>query len=289
MLMSQKRLFGFARKDLNMYNVGIVYTYDRYINNIFFVEKLKKELEQYNIIAELEIIDNDFFYDTLKKYDLIIIRSVIPELIRFCRQNNISTVNSLKVHNIGNDKWETYKFAQKNNIETADTILINQKDYDEIDVYVGKGFIIAKSLDGHGGSEVFNIAKNNTKTFKALGKENIILQEMCDPGKDLRVYIVSNQVIVGMLRESKSDFRSNYKLGGSARKHILTAEENKIINKVLESSFFDFASIDLIYKKGKPILNEIEDIVGSRMVYENTNIDIIKIFAKWINKKLRSL
>ena len=50
---------------------------------------------------------------------------------------------------------------------------------------------------------------------------------------------------------------------------------------------FDYAGIDLIYDNGKPVLNEIEDVVGSRMLYNHTDIDTAKLYIKYIKDTLK--
>ncbi len=270
-----------------MSKVAIIYTYNRYNGNEFFVEKLKFELNKYHIQGDLLLVDNAFNYKVLDSYDLVIIRSIVPIITRYCKRKKILTINSSYINTIGNNKWLTYKFARKNRIETANTILVRPKCCKKINKLKEKNFIVAKSLDGHGGSEVFDLSKESAEVLSQ--KKHIILQEMCENGKDLRVYVIANKIIVSMLRQSTINFRSNYKLGGMVEEHNLTSEEKQLVEKILKTTFFDFAGIDLIYKNGKPILNEIEDIVGSRMLYENTQVDIIKIFAEWINEKINLL
>ena len=124
----------------------------------------------------------------------------------------------------------------------------------------------------------FRKLPNNTK------KNELIVQKLVDKGKDKRTYIVNNQIIVSMLRTSNVDFRSNFSLGGKAEMSNLTKEEKVLIDKVLKTFNFDFAGIDIIYKNGKPYINEIEDVVGSRMVYKYTDIDIVKKYLDYIEE-----
>jgi glutathione synthase/RimK-type ligase-like ATP-grasp enzyme len=88
-----------------------------------------------------------------------------------------------------------------------------------------------------------------------------------------------------MLRTNKNDFRSNFSLGGNAEKSTLSESEKNLIDSVLKVLKFDFAGIDIIYKNNRPYINEIEDVVGSRMVYANTDIDIIKLYLDYIKEK----
>ena len=40
-----------------------------------------------------------------------------------------------------------------------------------------------------------------------------------------------------------------------------------------------------MFNGGKIVFNEIEDSVGARMVYEKTDIDILRLYCDYIKKK----
>ena len=61
-----------------------------------------------------------------------------------------------------------------------------------------------------------------------------------------------------------------------------------IIEKVLSHMNFDFAGIDLIYHNGHPVLNEIEDVVGSRMLYNYTDINAGKEYIRYIKMDVKT-
>lgn len=63
---------------------------------------------------------------------------------------------------------------------------------------------------------------------------------------------------------------------------LINRRRKKLIEKVLKIFYFDYAGIDIIYKNNKPVINEIEDVVGARMVCFNTDFDIIEEFVKYI-------
>lgn len=89
-----------------------------------------------------------------------------------------------------------------------------------------------------------------------------------------------------MLRISDKDFRSNFCLGGMAEVYNLSDEEVEKVEKVIRLFDFDFVGIDFIFNNGKMVFNEIEDVVGSRMVYTYTNIDIVEMYVDYILEKV---
>ena len=256
--------------------IWIVYDKVRIEKNKDFVKFLTELFGNINIKTKLVFAENIRRYKTFPK--IAIMRTDNFEVSRYLEERNVKVCNNSKVSEICNDKYKTYLYLKENNVDVIDTYKCgeNQKL-----VYP----IVVKSKFGHGGSEVFMI-NNDTELCeitKKYNKDDLILQSLADKGKDKRTYVINNKTVISMLRTSKTDFRSNYSLGGRAEKSNLTNDEKALINKVLKLFHFDFAGIDIIYKNGKPYINEIEDVVGSRMVYKYTNYDIIKDYVEYIN------
>ena len=63
-------------------------------------------------------------------------------------------------------------------------------------------------------------------------------------------------------------------------------EEREKVKKVIRLFDFDFVGIDFIFNNGKMVFNEIEDVVGSRMVYTYTDIDIVEMYVDYILEKV---
>ena len=101
-------------------------------------------------------------------------------------------------------------------------------------------------------------------------------------GKDLRVWVIGGKIICSVLRVSKTDFRSNYCLGGEAVPYALSQSETELIKKIISLVKGDYYGIDFVFNNGKIVFNELEDTVGARMVYAKTDIDIISLFAEYI-------
>ena len=105
-------------------------------------------------------------------------------------------------------------------------------------------------------------------------------------GKDVRVYAIGNRIVQAMLRVSETDFRSNFCLGGQAEPYELGAEEQYMVQKILEELKTDYVGIDFLFDQGKMVLKEIEDAVGARMLYSGTDLDILKNYMEYIKKEL---
>ncbi len=258
----------------------ILYYMEDYKKNKRFVELIGNRLEKENILTRVVLLNNQNIDELLKKNtpEVVINRSRNCEIAKRMEREGIKVINNSFVTKIANDKLYTYEFL-KNKIEFM-PLLGDDEEYP----------YIIKSRTGHGGNQVYLVhnEQEREKAVTQLEGEKYICQRYCnEPGKDLRVYVLGGNIITAMLRQSKKGFKSNYSLGGSAEEYTLSGEEKDIVHKILGMIDIDYGGIDFIFHEGKLMFNEIEDAVGARMVYENTEIDIVGLFADYIIAKIR--
>ena len=244
-----------------------------YIN--WYIDKFKKHDIELCLVYDTDINELP---------DFAIIRTINPALVKMLEDKGVICFNNYNTSFMTNDKLRTYKFMEKMGINTL-------KTYSNINE-VNKYPVVIKPKDGHGGDRVF-IANDNEDLAKKLvlyEEDNYLIQDVASElGKDLRVYVIGNDIIVAILRQSSSDFRSNFSLGGQGSVYKLNEYETSLVNKIIELFKFDFVGIDFIFHEGKIIFNEIEDVVGSKMVYTYTDIDIVELYVEYIVKKLSNL
>ena len=280
----------------------IIYNEEDAEYNEWFINHLIDCLEKYDTDAGL-LIKEKIYFDGLTqeiKYngearplpDAIVNRTRDFTVSMFFEQAGVKVFNSTFVTMIGNDKYMAVDFVKNTGAPVPESYLL--KKGDRFEQIIDKEMVV-KSLHGHGGSEVYAVSSNDElEEIRKRTEDDMILQEKLIPseeeyplGKDLRVYIVGNIIVAGMMRSSDKDFRSNFSLGGRADIHDLTDKELSIVKKITDAVYIDHAAIDLIYDKGDPVFNEIEDMCGSRMLYENTDIDIADMYAKHIADTLK--
>lgn len=287
------------QSELNPYRLELVYT--DYI------------AQAYNSVLN----DEDMVKRMLKKRDLpafIINRSRNADIAKSFEEKGVRVFNPSEVTRIGNDKDLSYALADKLGIPympyiTIDGTVLNplipvdeDRSFKETDCFKGIsraaddfGYpLVLKPSDGHGGRHVFLIRDEDElhaaiqdimRAFRLRPYKKLLMQRPCDTmGRDLRVYLLGNEIIAGMLRcaEDDGDFRANFSLGGTASIATPTRQERFIAGELAEALPSDFIGVDIIYDKGGPVFNEIEDAVGSRMLYTYTDIDIVKMFADHI-------
>ena len=244
--------------------------------NTWFINHMIECFKQYDV--ELTLI-KDYEYSTITSALFILNRSRNVEIATYFEKLKIPTFNSSLVCLLGNNKYQAYEYLKPftNNILPY--------LYNDIIEYP----CVLKSLNGHGGSEVFLIdtQETYTKSKNTLNKDFITQQLLKDYGVDVRVYILNNQIYACVKRVSHTSFKSNYSLGGSVSLYTLTSKQQQTLNTILENIHFDFVGIDFLMDQDENFyFNEIEDVVGTRMLYQLSNQDIIKDYAKMVMSKL---
>lgn len=242
----------------------------RYID--FYFEKCK--LKQIDI--ELAIVEEGIDFEQLP--DVAIVRTMNPELSEKLEDKGVRVYNSSFLSRIANNKWKTYGYLKDRGIRLPETFLVSE---DFVPPYYP---MVLKPVGGKGGKDVEMI--NNIEEFKSYRQrvegEIIAQRPVSDVGKDLRVYVVGNEIVKAMLRVSRTDFRSNFCLGGAAREYSLSDWEKREVEKVMKQFDIGYAGLDFIFDNGKIIFNEIEDVVGARMLYTYTDVDIVDIYLNFI-------
>lgn len=238
--------------------------------------------------VNLELVFTCHYREELRKHpvDFAIVRVIAPEISKELEEMGITVYNNAKAAGICNDKWRTYQYIGAHTgvpfmkYVTAEEFLAG-----------GRAFsypVVVKSRRGHGGTEVFSASslKEVSDLSERFPKGSLIVQAMAsDIGRDVRVFVVGNRIVASMLRISENDFRSNYCLGGRAVPYELSDRETQMAEEIISCFSFGMAGIDFIFHEGKAVFNEIEDVVGARMLYDCTDVDIVKEYVNFIIEK----
>lgn len=221
-----------------------------------------------------------------------------PAYLAYIGNNKYESIRYLSKHlpcDITNKKWTAHTLF----IKSSNLLLLTDSGYMRTLIQNVSGFadsdVIVKSVDGHGGSEVFLLEKGGNSVEvrreivdKLSGHDCIIQEKVDSDSSDIRVYIIGGKIYAAMLRTGTKDFRSNYSLGGIAKEYRLDDTQKSYIMKfvnALGGSKIGMAGIDFILaKNGELFFNEVEEMVGSRMLYKHTGYDIVKDYVQWIFK-----
>ena len=262
--------------------------------NAFFIEKLINASNKYSIKLILLLSEKiNFVLDSNRKTiyyenklldmpDFVIQRTMNHDLSFKFEKLGIRVFNSSYISLVADNKYNAYMEVSKLGVNILNTRHISDKNSKNI-------FFpnVTKPIDSKGGDRVF--FNKNIEEYKESIKKyknDFLLQEPSEVlGKDLRVYVIGKKIIISMLRTSNSGFISNYTKGGNASPYKLNSYEESLVNKIIDVFDFDYVGIDFLFNKDGLVFNEIENVVGARMLYELTNIDIAEFFIEYIKSK----
>lgn len=198
----------------------------------------------------------------------------------------IPVFNNSKVCRICNDKRLTYQFLH--GLPMPKTLFLSPT---QSVPPPGTVFpVIVKPACSHGGDRIL-LVNNEQEWHEAVQRilPQPALQQavVTDAGKDLRVYVLHGEILAGVLRTAKSGVVSNFKQGGHVTLHELTPEERELAQTVIRrfeaaGAPLHMAGVDLLYDHGHPVIGEVEDVVGSRMLYQTSDLDIVQLYLEKI-------
>lgn len=235
----------------------LIYSKEEAARNVFAVEKICALLG-----AELKTPD----YEGEAQY--VINRTNDYKVAERFEKRGIRVFNPSAFSCLANDKQLCYDFMEKNGIEIMQT-RYSQPPF------------VKKPRNSHGGRGVIMCGS------EADYDESFVCQKPASElGKDLRVWVINDEIICAILRKNENDFRSNFCLGGEAIPYELSDDETALVKKIIALVKGDYYGIDFVFNGGKIVFNELEDTVGARMVYEKTDIDIIALYCRSIQNEI---
>ena len=220
--------------------------------------------------------------------DFVICRAIYPLLSRHLEAMGIRVFNNAFLSEICNDKAKTYQYLAKTGIRMVDTSFCKNVLLKETMEKITSPTVI-KAVDGHGGTQVFLLDANSEqeeklKVLQGIGSSDVVIQPLTGHRhQDLRVYVIGEEIIAAVLRTAKEGFKSNFSLGGEVRLYELSEEEKKLVRLIMNQFEIGMVGIDFIIgDEGELIFNEIEDVVGSRMLYQCSEINLVEKYLNFI-------
>ncbi len=249
-----------------------------YIN--FYIDEGKKR----NMEGVL-LLEDEIEFPLKNRPDFAIVRTMRPNLSKALEDAGVPVFNNSFVSLICNDKAKTYEYLASCGIPVIPWQTVRNGVLPDKVSFPA----VIKPCCGHGGQNVFlvkNIEEYHEAVDKILPQDFVIQRVAGTIGRDLRVYVLGKTPVAAVLRTANGDFRSNFSLGGIVERHTLSAAERKLTESVCEAFDFGLVGIDIMYDGGRPVINEIEDVVGSRMLYATHDINIVSLYLDFILKRL---
>ncbi len=185
--------------------------------------------------------------------------------------NNIRVFNKSIINELSANKLKGYYHARNNGLKTSEILLYNTPEK-----------FIRKTIDGHGGEDIYLTNESFLKS-----ENNLCQKFISNVVGDVRFYIVGNKIINAVIRKNSKNFLHNYKKGAKVEMYIVDKQAEASIDKFLDGIYCDYVGIDfLLLQNGELIFNEIEDVCGSRMLSHLNINNTTEEFLRHIKKVL---
>lgn len=277
-----------------MKTIWLVYERNNIVRNQFFIDRWYDAAKQRGVGIKL-VREDEIHYGIRENKlslahqegiilpDAAVMRLNLPLMTAHLEKMGIPCFNNEKVARICNDKRLTHQ-AVSGIAPMMDTAFLHGHEENPPFPYP----FIVKGAQGCGGRQVFLVQDQESfrLALETIQPDCALAQPVCDtPGKDVRAYVLGNRLRKVMMRFSSNDFRSNIGLGGDSIPYELAADELRMVHDIMSLFDFSLAGIDFIFHQGRLLFNEIEDAVGTRMLYAN-NIDIVSEYLDLILARL---
>lgn len=255
---------------------AVYYNEEEAKRNHAFIDDLLKEANDLDI--DLKLITDS----PTGPLDFILFRDRDPSIALELEQAGYRVFNRASVQKIANDKLRTFELATLLGIPTIPTFRADQ---------LPPLPFVMKTRGGHGGSEVFlcESAQQTKIVLNQFDHKELIAQPFIESNAtDVRVFMLGNEVLGAVKRTgAKDSFKSNYTLGGTVEKYTLNDTETNQVETISRAISSDYIGIDFILPiAGGWLLNEIEDPVGARSLYQTHEFSVAKKLLEYVKNQL---
>ncbi len=203
--------------------------------------------------------------------------------IENCDNKNLSHILFAK-HGVRTPKTITSK------LDFSDKFIANEQFNNFIITEIGLPMVV-KEACGSFGQQVYliNTIEELIDIQKKLYKTEHLYQEFISSsyGRDVRVYIVNNEVITSILRVNNSDFRANITNGGNVQEFEVDDKIRKLAIKAAKAVEADFAGVDILFgEDNEPIICEVNSNAYFLGLFSLNGTNIAEYIIKFIVSKL---
>ena len=278
-------------KNNGKYKALLIYDKERGAKNQDYIQMHQQVGERFGITFDFVYGEESDSFLVDNKPDFAIMRMTDYRLSKKLEQLGIPVFNNSTISQICNDKYLTLTYVEEH---APDVPIVSYRFFfnHELSENLCQTHpnCVIKAVDGHGGSQVFSTKESFEVIKKQMGNSDFLIQPFIHgPGKDVRVYVIGNKIIGAIERTAEpGEFRSNFSLGGHVKNYKLKEDEFKLVNQIIRLFDFGMVGIDFIIDdKGHFVFNEIEDVVGARMLFHcNPGIDLLEQYFSHILSRI---
>ena len=237
----------------------------------------------------------------MKEFDTVYFRGcLVPSIVFDFRLTvsehlegmGIDVINSSKTARICRNKFSVMQALQKHGVPTPKTRLALTPSAAMRSIRKMKKPVIIKLISGSHGKGVMKISSNDEAesvidALWALG-EMLYFQEFVEAcGKDIRAFVVGDEVVAAMERSARNGcFRSNISRGGRGQKIELDPKLEKLALKAAKVVGAEVAGVDIVLD-GKPRVLEVNINPGLK-ISRVTKVNVAGKIAEYIANKQKA-
>lgn len=257
----------------------IIYQKQDYKRNCDYIKWMCEVAEKKGCFLQLVFLE-DFFANGLRPdcgVDFVINRSRSFEASLIFELNNIRVFNSSYITLLGNNKLAAYKYAKDKGFRFPEVYMSWKEKHN----------VLSKPNNGHGGIGISMLEDVSEKDWDSRLQQEYIKNTI----GDARFYIIDNKIVHAVLRRPEGRLISNYSRGGASEIFKYDDGQEQTVKRFIKDISIDYAGVDfLVTADGELIFNEIEDVVGSRMlshlgINNTTDLYIDHIIRETSHKK----
>ncbi|GAA5416248.1 glutathione synthetase [Paraliobacillus ryukyuensis] len=186
------------------------------------------------------------------------------------------------------NKVEMYEVLHQANIPIPKTILAPKIFSKQQNIAFESFYPIEKALnypiivkEGYGsyGEQVYLIHNREAliEKIQDIADRPFVFQSFIQSsyGKDVRLYVVGDEVVAGLRRENTNDFRANVAAGGKVMPFIPNEQQKQLAIAATKAVGADFAGVDLLFgESDEPIVCEVNTSAHIKNIYDYTGVNI---------------
>lgn len=265
--------------------------------NRFILDELKKQGAEVTILDDRQLVLDFNQAEKFKEFDLIFERCLNHSrglyLLNFFESLGIKTVNTYDIVRICGDKYLTSLLLQENKIPTPKVKLAFTPE-SALEAIEAMGYpVVIKPCVGSWGRLIAKI--NDRQSAEAIVEHKstlgsyqhsiFYLQEYIEkPGRDIRAFVVGDQVIAAIYRSSQH-WITNTARGGRAENCPLTEEIKRLGNQVAGVIGRGIISLDLFETDQGLTVNEVNHTTEFKNSIETTGVNIPGLIAQYLISK----
>lgn len=234
----------------------LIYNKEDYGRNKEYVKWIIDTAQKRGILIDLVFKDELLLQGVQlgEEISFAINRSRCYEISLIFELNNVRVFNNSMITLLGNNKLACYNYAKSKGYKFP-KIFISWTD---------KQKVLSKPNFGHGGFGIGMLDEINLDDGTYRFQQELIE----DLVGDIRFFVIGNKVIHAVLRKQpKGKIISNFSQGGEIELYQYNDLEKDYVESFISELDIDYAGVDfLLTRSGELIFNEIEDVVGSRML-----------------------